>query len=136
MRNYTAAGAALGQFLRGNLDLDIHTLVFVCIDSADYTPNYATHVTLADVAAGARVATSGNITPTVTGLVISQPGFTWTAVTGDQFEQILVCVRTAAGDANHFLMFMIEDADETELAMTPNGQDIIVAAGNLYTLAT
>lgn len=133
---YTAAGAAIGGMMRGDVDLDTQTIVLIAIDSADYTPNYATHATLSDVPSGARVATSASLTPTLNGTTIDVPDFSWTAVTGDQFEQVLVCVRSAAGDANHRLLFMIEDADETELAMTPNGNDIDVTinASGLVTL--
>jgi len=133
MLKYTGALSGFGKMLHGDVDLDTMTLVFVLVDSADYTFS-AAHTTLADVPAGARVATSPSVTPGFSGTTVTQPGFTFTLVSGDPFEVIVVCIRSAAGDANHFLWFMIEDADETELPMTPNGQDIIVAAGNLITI--
>jgi hypothetical protein len=109
-------------FLGGDLDWDQDHRV-VLHDNADDTPDDADDF-LNDVAAGARVATSGAIgSPTKTLGVADAadmaPAFA--AATGDVAE-CLIIYRHTGNEATANLVAFIESA--TGLPVTPNGGDI------------
>jgi hypothetical protein len=105
------------------LDLDTDGIKAVLVDNADYTVNLTTHDDLADVAAGARVATSSNLTtPTIALGVFDTDDFTWSSVTGDQSESIILYDDTHASDA----LIVYYDTSITGMPVTPNGGNINV----------
>jgi hypothetical protein len=118
---YTKAKQGL---LDGSLDLDTDTIKSVFVDGADYTPNMATHQYLSDIPSAARVATSGALqNKTVTDGVFDADDITLTAVTGDQFEYIVLYKDTGVEGTSR-LILLIDTA--TGLPCTPNGSDITI----------
>ena len=118
---YTAAKKA---FLDGGIALLTADIKVVLVDSADYTRDLAAHDFLDDIPAGARVATSGNLTnKTTTGGVFDADDITITGVTGDQFEYIVLYKDTGVASTSN-LIVCLDTA--TGLACTPNGGDITI----------
>ena len=107
----------------------------ILIDVADYTVNLTTHDFLDDVPAGARVATSGNITVSVSGATVDASDVTFTAVTGDPSEALVGYKHTGVESTSR-LIWYIDTA--TGLPVTPNGGDITVTwdngANKIFTL--
>ena len=112
------------HLIDGTIDLDTNDIRAILVDGADYTPNLATHETLANIPAAARVAVSGALqSKTVTDGVFDAADIVIAAVTGDQFEYIVLYQHTGAESA--LLLLLIDTA--TGLPCTPNGGDITIA---------
>ena len=98
----------------------------ILVDAADYTYS-AAHDFLDDVTAGARVAVSATLTsPTFTLGVFDTADFVWTAVTGDQSENVILYNHDgngAASDAARQLAAFY-DTGMTGMPVTPNGGNI------------
>jgi hypothetical protein len=119
---YTKAKEAL---LNGDIDLDTNTIKAILVDGADYNPVLATDNALDDIPEAARVA----ISPALTGVSIANGVFnagpvTLPAVTGDQFEYIVV-YKVGATEALSPLILLIDTC--TGFPCTPTGADIIVS---------
>ena len=114
-------------FLGGDNDWDSdHRLIFH--DDADDTVSLSVDNFLDDVAAAARVATSGTIgSPTHTAGVADAADVTVNTVTGDPFEKIL-CYQHTGTESTSDLVFMLDTA--TGLPTTPNGGNITVTWDN------
>jgi hypothetical protein len=111
------------HLLDGTIDLDTNDIRAIFVDGADYTPVLATHATLADIPAAARVAVSGALqNKTVTDGVFDADDITVAAVTGDQFEYIAIYQHTGAESA--LLIALLDTA--TGLPCTPNGSNITI----------
>jgi hypothetical protein len=111
-------------FLEGGVAWLTDNIKAVLVDSGQYTVNPATHQFLSDIAAGARIATSGNLgTKTSTSGVAGAANVTWPAVTGVQSEYIILYKDTGTATTSALLAF-IDTA--TGLPVTPNGGDITV----------
>jgi hypothetical protein len=111
-------------FLDGSIDWDTNTIKLVCIDHADDTPAVATDDNLDDLAAAARVATSGAFAgKTVTNGVADADDVTLASVTGDPFESINIFKDTGTESSSRLIAY-IDTA--TGLPCTPNGGDIII----------
>lgn len=126
------ANAAYPPFLQA-LGAETHNMTVdsiraILVDAADYTYS-AAHNFLDDVVAGARVAVSGGLgSPTFTSGVFDTADFTWTAVTGDPSENIILYNHDGAGagtDAARQLVIFY-DTGMTGMPVTPNGGDINV----------
>jgi hypothetical protein len=119
---YTKAKQGL---ISGNIDLDTDDIRAVLVDGADYTPNLASHEFLSSIPAGARVAVSGALqNKTVTDGVFDADDIVIAAVSGDQFEYIVLYKHTGS-DATARLIYLIDTA--TGLPCTPNGSDITLS---------
>lgn len=122
------ANAAYPDFLRAllNKELDMNTdsIKATLSDAADYTYSSA-HTTYAtDVAAGAKVAVSSALgSPTIAAGVFDTADFTWTAVTGDQCEQVLLWNDTPTTPVADPLCIFY-DTSLTGMPVTPSGGDI------------
>jgi hypothetical protein len=117
----TCYDKAKESWLDNTLDLNDGDIRILFIDGADYTPNFATDDFLADVPAGARIGTATAIAnTTVTNGVFDGDDVNMVAVTGDQFEHILVYLHTGS-DATAKLVCLIDVT-----ATTPNGGDVLV----------
>lgn len=108
------------------LDLDGDTIKATLIDAADYTFN-AAHDEYSgastDVTAAAKVAESAQLgSPTCTNGTFDTADFSWTAVTGDQSENIIVWDDTVTNDR----MMIFYDTGMTGMPVTPNGGNINV----------
>lgn len=115
-------------FLEGSIAWLTDNIKIVAVDSADYTLNAATDQFLSDIPMAGRVATSGNLSgKSSTDGVADASDVTLTAVTGDQFEYIVVYKDT--GSAATSPLIAIYDT-ATGLALTPSGSDLIVSWDN------
>lgn len=115
--------AAKVSFLKGNLDLD-NDVKIVCVDHADDTPVAATDDFLDDIAAGARVATSGNVAnKTFTSGTFDHDDVTISTVTGDPFESLVWYYDSGAAGTSALVVF-VDTA--TGLAFTPSGGNVTI----------
>lgn len=116
------------KFLEGGIAWLSDAIKAVIVDVNDYTPNLATHEFLADIPAGARIATSPAFAnKTSTAGVADADNITFVAVTGDQAEA-LVLIKDTGSAATSPLIAYIDTA--TGLPVTPNGGDITVTWDN------
>jgi hypothetical protein len=119
--------------LDGDIDLLVDNIKVVLVDAADYTFS-AAHDFLDDVAAGARVATSGNLaSKTTTGGAFDAADVTFSAVTGDVSEALIIYKDTGVAATSPLIAY-IDTA--TGLPVTPNGGDIVVTwhASGIFSL--
>jgi hypothetical protein len=115
-------------FLGADVDWLVDNIKAVLVDSADYTVNLATHQFLSDIAAIGRVATSGNFgTKSATAGVADAADITFTAVTGDPSEVLVIYKDTGTATTSQLIAY-IDTA--TGLPVTPNGGDITVTWDN------
>lgn len=111
-------------FLAGDIAWDSDNIKVVLVDAADYTKDLAAHDFLDDVAVGGRVATSSNLASKTTASgVADAANVTFTAVTGDVSEQLII-YQDSGSAATSRLIANIDTA--TGLPVTPNGGDITV----------
>lgn len=112
------------KFLEGSIAFLTDDIKIILVDAADYTVDSALHDFLDDVPAGARVATSANLSgKTSTDGVADANDVTLTGVTGDESELILV-YKDSGVEATSPLIAVYDTA--TNLPITPNGGDITV----------
>lgn len=117
-------GKGREAFLNGGIDWANDNIKVVLVDTADYTVNIDVDDFLADVPAGARVATSGNLGTKTSTLGVADAGdVVLSAVTGDPSEA-LVIYRDSGVEATSELIAYIDTA--TGLPVTPNGGDITI----------
>lgn len=115
-------------FLAGDIAWDSDDIRVILVDLADYTVNLATHDMLDDVAAGARVAVSGAFgSKTVAAGVADAADVTFTAVTGDPSEALIIYKHTGVESTSRLIAY-IDTA--TGFPVTPNGGDISVTWSN------
>ena len=115
-------------FLKGDVDWLVDDIKCVLVDVADYTVDLANHDFLDDIAVGARVATSGNLgSKTATAGVADAADVTFTAVTGDQSEALVIYKDTGVAGTSQLIAY-IDTA--TGLPVLPNGGDITVQWDN------
>lgn len=108
--------------LGGDIDLAADDIRAVIVDTADYAYSSA-HDFLDDVPAGARVAVSGALgSKTITSGVFDAADVTYSSVTGDSIEAIVLYKHTGS-DATASLIAYIDGFS----AVTPNGGSINVA---------
>lgn len=92
------------------------------VDANDYTVDLDADEFLDDIPSGAIVATSGNLaSKTVTGGVADAANVTFSAVSGDISEALVIAKYTGTASTSPLIAY-IDDA--TGLAVTPNGGDI------------
>ncbi len=116
------------KFLTGAIAYASDNIKVVLVDAADYTVNLSTHEFLSDIIVGGRVATSGNLaSKTTTAGVADAADVTFTAVTGDQSEALVIYKDTGSAATSPLIAY-IDTA--TGLPVTPNGADITVTWDN------
>lgn len=124
------ANALYNTFKEGLLDklfdLNSDTIKASLIDAADYTFS-AAHDEYSggarDVASGAIVAESSALgSPTITSGTFDTADFTWSTVTGDQSEDIILWDDTTTNDR----LIAFYDTGMTGMPVTPNGGNINV----------
>lgn len=108
------------------IDMDGDTIKASLIDAADYTFS-AAHDEYSgasrDVAAVAIVAESAALgSPTCTNGTFDTADFTWTSVTGDQSEDVILWDDTVTNDR----LVAFYDTGITGMPVTPNGGNINV----------
>ena len=114
--------------LGAGLDLSSLDVKVVLVDAADYTYS-AAHEFLSDVPAGARVATSANLgSKTLTNGVFDAADITFTGVSGDQSEALVIYQDTGAAGTSRLIAYL--DTGYTGLPVTPGGGDILIVWDN------
>ena len=99
----------------------------VLVDTALYTAVQATDEFLSDIAVGARVATSPNLTTkTVVGGTVNSDDPVFTAVSGATVEVVVVYKDTGTAATSPLIAYL-DASDITGLPITPNGGDITLA---------
>lgn len=121
--------------LAGTTDWLTSDIKAVCVDAADYTVDLTNDEFLSDIAAGARVATSGNLSSKTraqsgTKVILDAGDETITGVSGDQFEAVVVYHDTGTASTSPLLAY-IDTA--TGLPYTPSGGGVVLswAAGGI-----
>jgi tetrahydromethanopterin S-methyltransferase subunit H len=116
------------SFLKGEIVMQTDNIKAVLVDAGAYTVDLAAHQFLSDIAAGARIATSGNLgTKTTTTGIFDAADVTFTAVTGASVEAIVLYQDTGSAATSRLICYI--DA-ATGLPVTPNGGNINVAWDN------
>lgn len=115
-------------FLEGAIDWDTDDIRAILVDAADYTVDVANHDNLDDVPAGARVSVSGSLTgKTVTDGVADAADVTFTAVTGDPSEALVIYKHTGTESTSRLIAYLDTG---TGLPVTPNGGNVTVQWDN------
>lgn len=115
-------------FLNGDIDWPADDIRAILIDTADYTLSISTHEFLSSVPVAARVAVSASFTgKTSTNGIADAADITFTAVTGDQSEALIIYKHTGT-DATARLIAYMDTA--TGLPVLPNGGNITVTWDN------
>jgi hypothetical protein len=125
----------LQKLLNKEVDADTDIIKASLIDSADYTFSAAhdEYGNNTDVPTAAIVAASAQLTsPTIVSGVFDTADFSWTAVTGDQSEAIILWDDSITND----LPMVFYDTGMTGMPVTPNGGNINVTvnASGWFTL--
>lgn len=114
--------------LGADIDLAVDDIKAVLIDTALYTVDAATDEFLSAIAAGARIATSGNLAnKTITDGVFDADDIQLNAVSGAESEAIVIYKDTGVAGSSPLIAY-IDTA--TGLPITPNGGDIVVQWSN------
>ena len=109
-------------------DLNTDVIMASLLDTADetYAATDNTYVAGTNgIADAAKVAVTSLTSPTIALGVFDSANFTWSAVTGDVSEAILLWNNTHTSDA----VIAWYDTGVTGLPVTPNGGDINVTVG-------
>jgi hypothetical protein len=116
------------KFLEGGIAWGSDNIKAVLVDTGAYTPNLSTHEFLSDIAGGARIATSGNLSSkTTTDGVADAADVTFVGVSGVQSEAVVLYKDTGTAGTSPLIAY-IDTA--TGLPVTPSGGDIAVAWDN------
>ena len=112
------------EFLEGDLDWTSHDIRMVLLDDANHTTDQAADDNLDDIAANARVDTSGSFgSKTAAAGVADAADVTFNTVTGAVSEELVIYYHTGT-ESTSTLIVNIDTA--TGLPVTPNGGDITV----------
>lgn len=115
-------------FLDGSIDWDTDTIKAILVDTGAYTVDLAVHDNLDDIAAGARIATSGALaSKTVTAGVADAADVTFASVSGATVEAIVIYKDTGTESTSRLIAY-IDTA--TGLPLTPNGGNVTIAFDN------
>lgn len=116
----------LENLWKGNINWASDDIRVVFVNDATYTPDTATDETLADITAGARVATSTALTnPTITNGVISADNKTVASVTGSVVNTMVV-YKHSGTESTSYLIAAIDTTTDSSLPYTPTGADVTV----------
>jgi hypothetical protein len=112
-------------FLEGEIDWADDNIKVLLVDTADYVVNLATDQYHSDVTAAGIVATSGNLgSKTVTNGVADAADVTFSAVTGDASEALVIYKDSGASATSPLIAYI--DTASAGLPVTPDGGDITV----------
>ena len=115
-------------FLNAGVNWTSDNIKAVLVDHGVDTPVPATDSFLSDITAGARIATSANFSgKTSTAGVADAADLIFSAVSGASVESIVIYKDSGVEGTSQLIAF-IDTA--TNLPVTPNGGDIIVAWDN------
>ncbi len=115
----------LGGNANSFIDWDADTIKVILIDTADDTPVPATDDFLDDILGAARVATATITSVTITAGVIDAADTTFTSVTGDQSEALVIYKDTGVEGTSPLAVYF--DTFSSGMPVTPNGGNIVIA---------
>ena len=119
------------HFMDSDIDMLVDDIVVLLVDTEEYTYSTA-HEDLVDVIASARITVGGATpiltSPTTTAGVYDAADITLSAVTGDQFEAIIL-YQSASTEATSYLVCYI-DTNVSGLPLTPNGGNVTITWDN------
>lgn len=126
---------ARNRFLTGDLDWLNDTVRAFLVDLADYSPDLAADEFLSDVPAAARVGGAAGGTGRTDGVALTgktavvgvadADNLTFSAVTGDVCEAVLLYVDDGVAESSSPLLAFIDTA--TGLPVTPTGDDVVMS---------
>lgn len=121
-------------FWTADMDLNTDDMRATLIDLADYTYSSA-HNAYDDVPAAARVAESGALGWLSVSPNFDTNDFSWTSVTGDPCEAVILYNYTGGADSAR-LLCAYYDTGMTGIPVTPNGANInfTVSASGWFSL--
>lgn len=112
------------KFLGGDIDLEAMNIKVVLVNTDAYTINAATDEFLSAITAGARIATSGNLTgKSITGGVFDADDVTLANVSGVESEAIVIYADSGSAATSPLIAYIDTG---TGLPITPNGGDIVL----------
>lgn len=112
------------SFLDGDLDLLTDNIKAVLVDTGTYTFS-ASHQYLSDIAAGARIATSGNISgKSTTDGVFNGDDVSISSVSGSTVEAIVLYKDTGVEATSNLIVYI--DTATSGLPLTPSGDGVII----------
>jgi hypothetical protein len=121
-------GKGRQAILEGSIAILTDNIKVVLVDAADYTVSIDVDQFLSDVAAGGRVATSGNLASKTSTLgVFDAADVTLTSVTGDVSEALVIYKDTGSAATSPLIAY-IDSA--TGLPVTPDGNNITITWDN------
>lgn len=119
---------ALEGFANADIDWTADNIKAVLVDHGTDTPNVSTDQFLSDISAGARVATSGNLTgKTSTNGVLDADDVTFPLVSGVSAESIVIYQDTGNAATSRLIAYIDTG---TGLPVTPGGGDILFTWDN------
>jgi hypothetical protein len=111
-------------FLGADIDWAANDIKVVLVDTGAYTYD-AAHDFLADIAAGARIATSGNLAgKSITNGVADADDVSITGVTGASVEALVIYQDTGVEATSRLIAYL--DTGVTGLPFTPNGGNVAI----------
>lgn len=124
----------LGGNTNSLIDWDADTIKVVLIDTADDDPNTSTDDFLDDIAAAARVSTATLASVVISGATVDAADTTFTSVTGDQAEELLIYKDTGVEGTSPLAISF--DTFTSGMPITPNGGSIVISwnASGIFTL--
>lgn len=116
-----------------NIDIKDGTVKAILVDGADYSYN-AAHDFLDDISGAAIVATATLASKTITNGTYDCADFTFTAVSGDQVEILIIYIDTGSAATSRLVAYY--DTGVTGFPVTPNTSNINVTvnASGLFDL--
>lgn len=121
------------QALQGGTDLSGGNIKLVLVDTGAYTYS-SSHQYLSDIAAGARIATSGNLaSKTFTNGTFDAADVSISSVSGATVEAVVYYIDSGAAATSKLIFY---DDTLTGLAFTPNGGTVNITfnASGIFTL--
>ena len=117
------------------LDLTAATFKVAMIDTADYTFSQS-HDFFNDASAGSVGTPQAIPTPAFTGSVLDGGDVTFSALTGDSVEALLLYVDTGSAATSPLILYL--DTGVAGLPFTPSGGDVVIqwdnGANKIYNL--
>lgn len=121
---YTAyKRSLLGTDVHSRVDFDVDTIKILLVDNADYTFS-AAHEDHADVTSGGIVSTATLASLTTTAGALDSADPTFTAVTGDVSESIVMYKDSGVSATSPLVLYF--DTFSSGMPVTPNGGNINV----------
>lgn len=116
----------LENLWKGNINWSSDDIRVVLVNNTTDAPIVSTDETLADIAAGARVATSPSLSnPIITAGVVTADNVTVPSVTGSTVNSLVIYKHTGV-EATSYLIGYVDSTTDASLPYTPTGVDVTI----------